>query len=505
MSEEAAVTLSAEDDITAAVNSSISALKELQASASGSVGGFDSLAQVSGKAGDGISLAGAASQASIIPHRAAHQAMNLVSASMVDMAGSGPAAASAIRVVDSAMFALATGARGASLGFVAVVGAVVGIVSAFKAASDASKKASDELDKMTEIAVKSVSQLNYLNSAQQSVAGVGLSQLYTKSASLKDQIAGLNQKMAENTAKTQQSGVTAGQTGSLWEKLKGDLSLITASYGTTAMQTDQASASQVKMAGQLRVLQNELNQTNTAISNMKQKASEYKSSLEDLGNPLMTFAAGLERDAQAIEKLGRYMNDTEPTLMEWADAGMKASEIMKQAMSSMVAEVTDALATLLVSGTATWDTMFTNMLKTAGAAMKQIGEMWLAMDLMVSLGVGPQSIGAAVALIAAGSIIESVASQITSKATPRFDTLSAAASSATSVDSTVPISAQTGAGGSAVSSAYQTVNNNISVTLAVEALDLSAVSDAQMRSLANRIARLISQGASGGQFSLVGA
>jgi len=52
MSEEAAVTLSAEDDITAAVNSSISALKELQASASGAVGGFDSLAQGSGKAGD---------------------------------------------------------------------------------------------------------------------------------------------------------------------------------------------------------------------------------------------------------------------------------------------------------------------------------------------------------------------------------------------------------------------------------------------------------------------
>jgi hypothetical protein len=65
--------------------------------------------------------------------------------------------------------------------------------------------------------------------------------------------------------------------------------------------------------------------------------------------------------------------------------------------------------------------------------------------------------------------------------------------------------AAAGPGGSAISSAMKEVINNISINLPVQALDLSSISDIQLKNLANRISRVIAEAAATGQFSLVGA
>ena len=505
MPEEAAVILTAQDGISDAIQSAIASLKSLQDAQSALDSAMQSSGSASARAGDGISLAGAASAASLVPHRAAHQALNLITMDMAQMAGSSPAASGAIHVVNSAMFALATGVGGASLAFLGIVGAVVGVVAGLKSVYDSAKKTDEELQKITDSAVKAAMALNTPNASQMSVVGVGAGQLAQKVLDLKTQIADLNQKMRENAetmtrmdANSNGAATGASNLSKGWQAVKN----VFAGLSGVA---DPVVASQVKMAGQLRALKETLEQTQQALKNTTTQMSVYKSKMDDLGNPLLTYAAGLEREAADIEKVGLAMGGTIPTIMDWASAGRKAADQMKQAMAQMVSSVTDALATLLVSGQATWDTMFANMLKTAGAAMKQIGEMWLAMDLMVSLGVGPQSIGPAIALIAAGSLVEAVAAKMQSKNAISTGFDSSAASSAGTASGATGAAAGSGAGGNAVSSTQQNVNNYITVSLPVEALDLSSVSDSQMRSLANRLARIISQGASGGQFSLVGA
>ena len=195
MEEEAAVILTAEDGISDSIESAIGSLRGLQDAASATAEGMSGLESSGASAEEVISKLGNASSGSIVPHRAAHQAMNLVTMDMAQMAGSGPAASGAIHVMNSAMFALATGASGASLAFLGIVGVVVGVVAGMKSISDSAKKTDEDLQKMTDSAVKAATALNTPNASQMSVIGVGAGQLAQKVLDLKTQIADLNQKM----------------------------------------------------------------------------------------------------------------------------------------------------------------------------------------------------------------------------------------------------------------------------------------------------------------------
>ena len=206
---------------------------------------------------------------------------------------------------------------------------------------------------------------------------------------------------------------------------------------------------------------------------------------------------------QRVQELGAAAAKSGMDWQEFANIVAKTDQIITSMVTSMVSQVTDSLAQMAINGAGSFSKLGGALLSTMGSAMKQIGEMWLAASMMTAMGIGPQSIGAAVALIALGSVVSAVGANMSNPAAGTASAISSGSSSSTADSGTT--AAGTGAGGNAVSSAQQNVNNYITVSLPVEALDLSSVSDAQMRSLANRIARLISQGATGGQFSLAGA
>ena len=99
----------------------------VEADASGGVTAFDALAasvdklggSLTGASGKMASMADAA-ESTVIPHRAAHQAMNLVGADLIAMTGAGSAAVGPMHLLSSTLFAVAMGGAAVSAPFIAM-------------------------------------------------------------------------------------------------------------------------------------------------------------------------------------------------------------------------------------------------------------------------------------------------------------------------------------------------------------------------------------------------
>jgi hypothetical protein len=103
----------------------------VSADASGGVDAFDSLAasidQFGGSASSaagGMATLSQATEASVIPQRAAHQALNLVGADIIAMTGAGAAATGPMHLLSSTLFAVAMGGGEISLAFVGITAAI---------------------------------------------------------------------------------------------------------------------------------------------------------------------------------------------------------------------------------------------------------------------------------------------------------------------------------------------------------------------------------------------
>lgn len=110
------------------------------ADATGGVIAFDGLAQavnrfngVMNEAPGRFANLAAASDRALIPHRAAHQALNLVTRQVAMLGGASAAASGPLRVFDSILFQLGMTGGAVSLPFIAITAAVVGLTSVFVA------------------------------------------------------------------------------------------------------------------------------------------------------------------------------------------------------------------------------------------------------------------------------------------------------------------------------------------------------------------------------------
>jgi len=110
------------------------------ADATGGVNAFDGLAQAVNRFNGAMNEApgrfanlAAASDRALIPHRAAHQALNLVTRQIAMLGGASAAASGPLRVFDSILFQLCMTGGAVSLPFIAITAAVVGLTSVFVA------------------------------------------------------------------------------------------------------------------------------------------------------------------------------------------------------------------------------------------------------------------------------------------------------------------------------------------------------------------------------------
>lgn len=517
MADEAAVVLSASDQISTPVLKAVASLQQLQAALGDITKASRSLTDsASSGVGATRALAGA-SEASIVPHNAAHKTLGLVSQSMAQLSEASPAAQAGVRVLDSVLFQMVATGGAVSLGFVGIAAAAVGAGVAMRSAAESAKKEQEELDKMTASAIKAVTALNYLDSAQKSVAGVGGAQLQQRLIQLKGQIGDLTQKMNEN-ADAAKRGVLPTFGATMLAGMKDALTM------STGGAKDTGAASQQKMAGELRILQEEFKKTQHQIDETTKKASIYHSTLQDTSDPIHEFAAGLDLSAAETEKVGVALGNVNASMdvvianaqqlgVDYTQAAtiMRAqNEAVKNGVLNVAMAIGVALGNSISGAKDAWKEGLKAMISAVFDAATQVVIAASIMNEAISMALIPGTFIGILALVAVLQAMKMVAvSAFTSASASAASSAQAAVgpvSAAPGIPSTGGMAgAPSGPGGTAVSSAQKEVVNNISVTLPVHALDLASISDIQMNNLATRVGRIIAEAAGRGQFSLVGA
>ncbi len=511
-SEEAKVVLTAVDNVTIPALKASESLRAYQ-------GSVDALASLTGGSASGINPAYAKTLDNVsdsathagTSHRVAHQSLQLFTQGLGEVAGASPAAEAGVRVLDSAMLHMATTGGMLSLGFVAVVAAVTAAGYAFRTSAEHTKTEREEMDKLKDSTIAAVKQLDYLDRAQKSVMGVGAGEAAERVTKLKAKIDDLTEAMRKNAA--QAAIMSKPQTENLGG-MEGSVTLPAQSDGS------KSAGNQVKMAGELRVLQEELKKAQHEQDQLTLKSSKYVSLLKDNGNPLRTYSNELERQAAAYESVGQIMGDLEfdyGALSQAAEtAGIStthAAQIMvaqnkavEQGVFNLASAFGQTIGNAVMKGKDAWREGLKAMLGMVFDTATQVLIAAAIMNKGLSAALIPFSFGAILAMVAvvqglkmvAMNALSSGAASLQSAAPTSLGAVNGGATSGTGT-------ASSGPGGSPISSASKEVVNNIQIHLPVSAMDLSSVSDIQMKTLANKIGRIIADAAGHGQFSLVGA
>lgn len=505
MADEALVTLTAVDNVSEPIARAVSSIRQMESA-------IDSMAGLGGQTAEslmrttsGVLDLNAAQESSVIPHRAAHQALSLVASDLTAVAGGSEVAHGAVRVLDSVLFQMAVTGGAVSIGFIALVAAAVGIGSVMRSASEDTKKEQESLDKLTESTIKSVQTLDYLNAAQKSVAGVGAAQLGEQVTKLKTQISDLTDKMKENAAemiRLQQPQTLAG--------------LERGEAGPT--DTSAQSAAQVKMTGELRVLQLQLKNTQHEFDLLTQKSGAYHSAIKSLSEPLMEFSAQNEREAEELATIGQALGNVDAgmdqvaatadrmgvTYIEAARTMSSMNSILKTGIEEVSMTLGATLGNAIMGAKHSWQEGLKSMVAAVFDAATQVVLAAAFMNKAITAAFIPGTFIGILAMVAVLQTLKAVAVSALSSAANEAAT-NAQAATGTSSGQTSAVPNNAGAGGTAVSSAQKEIINNVSVNLGVQALDLSAISDNQLKSLANRIGRVLADAAGQGQFSLAGA
>lgn len=517
---EAAVTLSASDQISAPARAAIASLESLNAEIAALSAGSKPYVAASAAGAAGMNSMSDAAANSVVPHRAAHQTLALVSRGMAEMAGASAVAEGGIKIVDSIMFQMAMHGGAVSLGFVALAAAAIGVGTAMRSSAEEAKKEADALTAVTTAAIASVAQLNYLDRAQKSVAGVGAGQMQTEILKTKQAIAELTQKMKEN-AEASHLGHGTSFLGTIAGGLKDAFNMSGGGPHDTA--TAASAAAQAKMAGDLRAQNLLLGQQQHQYDELTKKAKAYHTTGGDFSRTLATQAAGLKLFNDDVEAIGNALQGVDVSFdqvmakaQQWGVTGVQAAEMIGEAhqatfqnlragavetakylgqamgqaamgMKGAFASAASSILSIIID--AAIKMVLANVLaaKTAAAAWAAINP-WMIVSVVGIAAVGAAGVAALGGMKSGGG-----------------DGGVGSFNAATGVGSASSGSSPSGPGGSAISSAQKEVTNNITVNLPIQTLDVSSVSDMQLRSLATRVGRVLADAAGTGQFSLVGA
>lgn len=525
--DTATVALAASDQISAPVLKAIASLQQLQAAIGDISKASKSMTDSSAVGVSGIRGLGEASDHSVAPHRAAHQALGLVTGAMGDLAGASPAAQAGVKVLDSIMFQMAVTGGALSLGFVGVVAAAAAVGSAFKSAADEAKKQQESIDKTTESVIRATEALHTLDAAHKTVAGAGLGQLRASLASLKQQLA----EVEEQSKRAAESASKGTSGGFLADMATGMKAAVTFGSAYNDM-LDKANASQVKFMTQARALAQAVKDTQTQIDGLTKKIGVYHSTITTGVNPLREFGAAQERAAADTAALGSALN----AFGSSADADLSAviakAKELADILGITVVEAASKMGQILQAQTAAIMQGFIEASKIIGTAignaMGGVKQTWrevaksligmvfdVATQVVIAAALMNEALTAAfipgsfVAILGMVAVIQALKAgamaALSSGASSAASSAVGSSAGSSSAGGSAASSGTGGTSGTAVGSANQNVVNNISVHLPIQTLDVSSVSDIQLRNLATRIGRVLSQAAGQGQFSLVGA
>ena len=225
---------------------------EIGADASGAVAAFDALSASVDKFGGSMTSASGsfatmedAANSTIVPTRAAHQALALVGSDIATMSGAGAAATGPMHLLESTLFAVAMGGAAVSPIFIGISVALAAASYAVKAFSADSAAATAGMKSYASSMESAILSADKLTDSQRQYAGVLAAQLQPQiiqaRADLQNYQAQLDQ-VTRNFKAASSGNLTWAQT------LRATIPF----YGNTADATNGLAASQVDLEGKIR-------------------------------------------------------------------------------------------------------------------------------------------------------------------------------------------------------------------------------------------------------------
>ncbi len=537
MSDEAKVILSAVDNVTIPALQASDSLRAYQ-------GSVDALASLTGGAASGInpaytkSLGGVSDAAEHAgqSHRVAHQAMGLFSQGLGELAGASPAAEAGIRVLDSAMLHMATTGSMMSFGFIGLVAAATAAGYAFRSSAEHAKTEKEAVDHLSDSIIANIKARALLTPQQKEFVGVALAKATQDVEKYTGKIRDLEEEMKKSNA----------QALLMSKPQRIDLGGMEGSVEVSAKSDGGAEAKKrFEDINNLRTYKTLLEEAQREKEKLEGKVTAYKT--PKLFDDVIKFQYDLKasgeaasRSADHIEEIGRALGDTKTPIVEMKDGLGHVKLIfpeLEEMAHSMGISVGQAAQFVNEKTTAA----FTGMAQVAANSMSSIGaaaaqaafgvanawhnavnaiiqdvirmaiqwvEKYIIMAQVAALAheVTTKGIfGLITGLAAIGAISAIGAGLQQALAAHPADAGSSAYAGSPSTSFSPTQQSPSGPGGTAISSSARDITNHITVSMPVQALDLTAVSDFQMKALATKIGRIISDSAGQGQFSLVGA
>lgn len=558
MADEAAVTLSASDEISAPVMRAVASLQQLQAAIDDISKTAKGLAPSAGQAGVSIDSVSNAAVRSVGSHTAAHKAMNLLSAGMAEIAGASPAAHAGIRVMDSLVYQLATNASRLSFGMVGAVAAIVSIGVAMRASAEEAKKLDDRL---SGIATKQIGKVlaatehpgALLTAEQQSTASVALASVRKEITQAKKDASDLEDKLekirsgaaAKQVEPLMPATLSAGGPGFRADLMASDAKKTNAALEETRTKLDAVKSTIPGLEAQfsrlstaikgyvqdpmqkagleasrtLQLMQNQSNQSADSLSKIGQALGEANPSMKTLSELTGLSVEKLREADEVAQKL-------DANLAKMGSDAIVAGANMVQAATEMRDRIVDAWSAIgqvsshaaqamgeaamkAALGTANaWHVAVNTIIQDIVRMAIQWVEKHIIMTQVAALmhEVSTKGIiGLITGMAAIGAIAAIGAGLMAALGTSSAATESPAMSSGGGGNFGGAPASGSGVGGTAIKSANQSVVNHVSVNLGVQAIDLTGVSDIQLKNLAGRIGRIISDSAYTGQISFAGA
>lgn len=511
MADEASVILRAVDEVSGPAAEAAAALEQ-----------YGQTAQQAGAAAaaaaGGVGGLGEAAGGSVVPHRAAHQALSLVSMQMSQMAGASAGAHGAITVLDSILFQIAMTGGAVSLAFIGVTTAIVALTSVFSAMHAESAKTEATLDSLVTKQTALAASSNSLTAAQKSVAAEGAANMQRELMKTADAIGQQEAKLKELMT------VEQGHVATLSEQERGIVSTETA-YRGSAGEIEKARGALAALKAQQEEQQGQFHKLTEASAGFDAKMREIKNPIEAVAasqHRMFTEGiAGLEREAKAAEGVGKALGNVNVPMSQVIALAQKMQISYVQAATIISGRVTDGFKAMAEAAANSVETLASAAVdsangvsdawtKAADSIIKDITRMaieWVKKHIIMievenllqnvttagifGLMKGIAEIGVIEAL---GAVMESALSKPAAGAAGLSPSGGGGASGGAA--------AGTGGVGGTISSAQQTVTNYNTINLPVHALDLASVSDMTMRNLANRIGQLLRDANATGQFAL---
>lgn len=451
MAEEAAVVLRAIDETSSPAGRAVAALQgyERQINRLGAQGrevaeGLRPAAQ----ALDGIE--------SRAFRRFEHIGFRMVIGQAAELAGASHSAHGAIRLLEVGLFAVASTAGILSGGMVVLVGVLAAVAAAMHGHNETAQKAKEKYDGM-------ISSLKALH---------------------------VN---AEQTTKD-----TLAHAKAMLEALKAQL-LVEQQSGTLAKKM-VTMFGQIVQGAQIAA---------TAIAAMGRAIFHPTAALETLASQAPRIASLLARAfleptsavTELEKKIAELGAEIDAVTGAAADKAMEHFDAMQGFIVPAIEIIGQTIGTIMTGAKTSWKTGVLALIDIfLDAAMKIIAAAIVVSKAVTAMLIPGIGIGVGLAALGAVAALKAVAHAALSESAITETGQRIGAPAATTPR--MGAGAAAGPGGQAISTAQKEIVNNVTVNLGVQAIDLAAISDTQLKSMAFRIGKVLREAAAVGQFSL---